>query len=581
MEERLKEIGQEHLLQGLTDPQKAALEKQLDELDTQLPGKLAQYVKSAKQLLKDSLEGRTPFDGFKPAVPSGEKLPLGSEEFTKMDALGASAAVPLSAFVLVAGGLGERLGYNGIKVSLPLYIAEREKCFLQLYIEHILTMQASAGCKLPLAIMTSDDTHGLTEALLAEHNNFGMAPDQLHIVKQNKVPALLDSEARFAINKDGVVETKPHGHGDVHTLLHQSGLAKKWQGEGKKWVCFFQDTNGIIFRALPAVLGVSHTHQLDLNSVCVPRTPGEAVGAICKLDHEDGRSVTVNVEYNQLEPMLKASDNFKGGDVADPATGTSPFPGNINCLVFGIDRYVEVLEATGGMVKEFVNPKYADATKRAFKSPTRLECMMQDFPLLFPPAAKVGFTELDRLVCFSPVKNNIADAAAKARNNLPPECAGTAERDAILLNGEMLRMAGAAVEQGGGASGTFAGVPLQFGPLIILHPSFATSPGDVKKRLAGGELSVSARSSLVLEGDISFQGKVTVDGALVIRAAPGAKVVVKDLQVQNEGWETGPTEAGEEAADEMLRMRGYKVVKAGAKEYVFTEAGTHTVGASA
>ena len=35
-------------------------------------------------------------------------------------------------------------------------------------------------------------------------------------------------------------QTKPHGHGDVHALLHSSGLAKKWQAEGFKWVCFFQ-----------------------------------------------------------------------------------------------------------------------------------------------------------------------------------------------------------------------------------------------------------------------------------------------------------------------------------------------------
>ena len=28
----------------------------------------------------------------------------------------------------------------------------------------------------------------------------------------------------------------------------------------------------------------------------------------------------------------------------------------------------------GGVMPEFVNPKYTDATKTAFKSPTRLEC---------------------------------------------------------------------------------------------------------------------------------------------------------------------------------------------------------------
>lgn len=29
---------------------------------------------------------------------------------------------------------------------------------------------------------------------------------------------------------------------------------------------------------------------------------------------------------------------------------------------------------------EFVNPKYADAGRTVFKKPTRLECMMQDYP---------------------------------------------------------------------------------------------------------------------------------------------------------------------------------------------------------
>ena len=41
------------------------------------------------------------------------------------------------------------------------------------------------------------------------------------------------------------------------------------------------------------------------------------------------------------------------------------------------------VEASGGAVPEFVNPKYTDGTKTAFKSPTRLECMMQEFPRLY------------------------------------------------------------------------------------------------------------------------------------------------------------------------------------------------------
>jgi len=71
----------------------------------------------------------------------------------------------------------------------------------------------------------------------------------------------------------------------------------------------------------------------------------------------------------------------KDGDVPNEK-GYSHFPGNINTLVFRLPEYVENLQKTQGVIPEFVNPKYADAEKNVFKAPTRLECMMQDYPWL-------------------------------------------------------------------------------------------------------------------------------------------------------------------------------------------------------
>lgn len=48
-------------------------------------------------------------------VPTGETLKFGDENFNKYEEAGVREA-RRAAFVLVAGGLGERLGYNGIKV---------------------------------------------------------------------------------------------------------------------------------------------------------------------------------------------------------------------------------------------------------------------------------------------------------------------------------------------------------------------------------------------------------------------------------------------------------------------------------
>ena len=122
-------------------------------------------------------------------------------------------------------------------------------------------------------------------------------------------------------------------------------------------------------------LGVSVSKRFSMNTVCVPRRGGEAAGAITKLAATDGdasKDLVINVEYNQLEPLLLSATGK--GDENDASTGYSPFPGNSNVLVLGLKDYVTTLDGKDeGVVDEFVNPKYKDEAKCAFKKPTRLE----------------------------------------------------------------------------------------------------------------------------------------------------------------------------------------------------------------
>lgn len=555
--------GQAHLFEswppeGERDEDKERLVAQLRHLDSSYAGGLSQYIFNARRMLQESKEGFNPFEGCVPSVPEGQALDFGTPEFRDFERRGVAAAAN-AAFVLVAGGLGERLGYSGIKVALPAESASGT-CFLQLYIESILALQVKArkahpdrDITLPLAIMTSDDTHARTEALLAKHSNFGMEPDQIHLIKQEKVACLSDSDAHLALMPSDPyqVQTKPHGHGDVHMLLHTSGLADKWLSGGFKWVCFFQDTNGQVFRALPAALGVSDANEYDVNSLAVPRKAKEAIGAITTLRMPTGRSITINVEYNQLDPLLRATINPEG-DVNDPATGFSPFPGNINQLVLKLDTYVAELRRHGGVISEFVNPKYADASRTAFKSSTRLECMMQDFPKGLPEGAKVGFTTVNQVwATYSPVKNSPADAAAKAASGNPSHSATAAELDVYRTNCEMLRMLGANVQQPQ-AEVEFNGIGgLHLWPRVTFSPLFAATFDDLEAKIAVEKVHIGEHSALVITApDVKVEALDLKKGALVIEGVAGAEVTINGLTVENEGWEWEPLNPDSGASEE-------------------------------
>jgi UDP-sugar pyrophosphorylase len=228
------------------------------------------------------------------------------------------------------------------------------------------------------------------------------------------------------------------------------------------------------------------------------------------------------------------------------------FPGNINVLVIRLASYVRILEESQGIIAEFVNPKYADASKTAFKKPTRLETMMQDLPKLFGEGKKVGVSVFDRRWSFSANKNNIIDAAARHADGGPPESAATAESDFYLYTA---------------------------GPKIILHPSFAMSLAEVRDKTAG--CTLAGEATLILDGpDIRIEGlTLTGRSALAVKACPGARVTVKGT-FENEGFEQVLLTEDELSGDrvpEYLRIRGYRFEDRGAAVYEFDRPGEYIV----
>lgn len=584
---------------GTQDDGKIRLAQQLADLNDAYPGGLTAYLTRAKQLLQQSANGTNPFSEYTAHVPEGERLSFDGEgtlDFAEMEQLGLEC-VEHVAVVLVAGGLGERLGYSGIKLSLECNLCSN-KSYLEYYICYIQAMQHVAQqqqrqqtggrnrrIQIPLVIMTSKDTDAATRRLLSEHDNFGLEERQITIVVQDKVPALRDIHAGLALEESDrwTVQTKPHGHGDVHHLLHREGLVDKWQNEGKKYVIFLQDTNALAINSIIPTLGVSRKKGFHMNSICIPRLAGEAAGAIVRLEHKSNpeKNLVINVEYNLLDPLLRTQGDCKG-DVADPETGYSPFPGNVNNIVIEMDAYAKTLRGEDqGVVAEFVNPKYKDDTRREFKKPTRLECMMQDIPTLFQKEmgeeAKIGFTMFDRWFTFSPAKNSLESGIdAMKKGSLAPDTMSSAESDKYIQNQRKLKFAGMDIPVTTEDDlVTIGGIPVTPGPRVILCPAFAISQQEILDKIKGGK--ITQRSSLILEGHNLFVKNLDLDGALVIRAGPDSHVIVDGLKIRNDGWKLEEIPNGANVT-ETFSIRGYTMTKHDSAIYIIKEPGKFLIG---
>ena len=541
---------------GTRDADKFTFLDSLLQAHQSYPGGLPGYIRNARKLLAEASAGSNPFDGCTPAQPDIIDLSDFGPGYDKAEATGLKC-LSETAIVLVAGGLGERLGYNGIKLDIPVETTE-STTYLAHYALFIRAASERIGRKIPLIIMTSRDTNPGTIATLKAHANFGLAKDQITILRQELVPALSDLAAHLALEEKYRLILKPHGHGDIHMLLHTSGTAAKLTQEGFRYLMFIQDTNGQVFNAALAAIGVSEERGYDFNSIAVNRVPGEAVGGIARLVKAGHPDLTLNVEYNQLDPLLRATVSPEG-DVPD-ARGYSLFPGNINLLVIRLAPYLKVLEASGGVVAEFVNPKFADASRTTFKKPARLETLMQDFPKSFTSGEKTGVTIFDRVWCFSACKNNLADAAAKAAANSPAESASSAENDFYLAGRQKLRMAGMTVTDG--PVQTIRGIPFTTGPRVILRPSFALTLQDVRDRISGG--SISGDATLILDGDIHLKNVVIEPGATFIaKSSLGTSATHTDTTIP-----AGKTYTLHELTDaemsspdtpEFLKIRGYRI----------------------
>ncbi len=213
------------------------------------------------------------------------------------------------AALLVAGGQGSRLGYDGPKGAFRIGPLSGKPLFY-FHARKILRLTRVYGRPVPFYIMTSEANDAATRACFAEHDYFGLDPADVMFFKQGVWPAL-DESGRLILEAPGRIFVSPDGHGGTLTALAKNGCLEDMAARGVRSVFYFQVDNPLVEIADPAFVGLHALSRAEMAlKLCLKNSPSETMGAVTRLGN--GRYGVI--EYSELTPEQAA--RFKYGSPA-------------------------------------------------------------------------------------------------------------------------------------------------------------------------------------------------------------------------------------------------------------------------
>jgi UDP-N-acetylglucosamine/UDP-N-acetylgalactosamine diphosphorylase len=102
-----------------------------------------------------------------------------------------------------------------------------DKPLFQIFAEGILAHSRRHGVSIPWYIMTSPLNHEATVAFFAEHDHFGMNPDDVMFFMQGTMPSMDKATGRILLAEKGTIATNPDGHGGAIKALAASAARRR------------------------------------------------------------------------------------------------------------------------------------------------------------------------------------------------------------------------------------------------------------------------------------------------------------------------------------------------------------------
>jgi len=326
--------------------------------------------------------------------------------------------------MVVAGGQGTRLGYEGPKGAFPIGPVSGRTLF-DVFAEAIHAARRSYGASIPWYIMTSRANDLATRDLFEAHNFFDLPRPDVKFFTQGMMPAV-DFHGKLIMSARDQLTWSPDGHGGSIRALARTGTLADMASRGIEHISYFQVDNPLVPPLDPVFIGHHADAASDMSSkMARKREPKEKLGAFCL-----SRGRLHVIEYSDLPDPLAEARN---------PDGTLRFEAGSIAIHILSRAFVERLGAGRRFALPFhrAEKKIPHLDERGnLVSPTRpngvkFETFVFD---ALPMAANPIVLEIDRTVEFSPVKNAVGlDSPA------------TAQRDMIRLAAQWLEEAGVEV----------------------------------------------------------------------------------------------------------------------------------------
>ena len=197
--------------------------------------------------------------------------------------------------ILVAGGQGSRLGFEGPKGCYQIGPITGASLF-QIHARKILGLSRKVGAPIPFYVMTSRTNDQATRDFFEMHEFFGLPRRDVMFFTQGMWPALTPG-GRIILDAPGHIFMSPDGHGGVLSALKRAGILEDMRNRGLESLFYFQVDNPQVEIADPGFLGLHETARAEFSvKVCSKRDPEEGLGVV--VTRSDARNAVV--EYTEL-----------------------------------------------------------------------------------------------------------------------------------------------------------------------------------------------------------------------------------------------------------------------------------------